>query len=757
MRKLRIFSLLLALLMALSLFAACKKTNDDIGSDTSGETDESGESGTTGGGEIKVPVTFENGDIGYLNLDDKVYGENGDYWSLYAKYGKEVTTDDVQVDDDGNAYIVKDGKNYLLGLDFLSMAMVYNCGNGDMAAQKAEYAKWWQWYIERWNKLLPEMPLYSNEYYDVYNTKISGVKENPTNPYWGTADALIDWTSSDGTIIIGNSTELSGTFRYATFGASSPGAADLDIQNLITGLGTVVSDKNGDYVWNSSVVKSHKETENADGTKTFEIEIYDDLKFSDGSAVTAKDYVAFALVFSTPVAAEAAGKDHRAAMQFVGYDTFAKYDGTAGEGKTKELSGLRLLGDYKFSVTIAADYLPYFYDVTYASFSAHYAKMWIGDAEIKDDGNGCYLTDAFYAKSEDGKNYVTAAHIKATAKDTTSKYPYSGAYVVESYDASGKVAVLKKNTYFKGNYEGTKPAIEKVTYKKIVSATQLADLKAGGVDVLAGVTGGDATKEVLKLIEESNGKFASVNYSRAGYGKLGYRCDFGPAQFTAVRQAIAYSVDRESFAKNFTGGYGSVSNGPYYTGSWMYKAAVVNGLTLNAYAVDTDKAIALLEADGWIYDAAGNAYTSGVRYKKIAADQIKEDDKTYQSKSGKYKTTKVGDYYYMPLVINWFGTTDNDFTDMLVTDFQNSSNIAKIGMVVENTFGDFYPMLAELIQNNYGSGTYGGTPMYSAFNFATGFTSAVYDYSYQMTVDPDMYDDWSAYYIIDTADLVFLK
>ena len=138
--------------------------------------------------------------------------------------------------------------------------------------------------------------------------------------------------------------------------------------------------------------------------------------------------------------------------------------------QAKELSGLRLLGDYKFSVTIDAQYLPYFYDVTYASFSAQYAKMWLGNAEIKDDGNGCYLTEAFYEKSGDA--YVNAAHIKASSKDISS-YPYSGAYFVESYDASSKTAVLKKNPNFKGNYEGTKPKIEKVTYKKIVTKTQL--------------------------------------------------------------------------------------------------------------------------------------------------------------------------------------------------------------------------------------------------------------------------------------------
>jgi peptide/nickel transport system substrate-binding protein len=78
-------------------------------------------------------------------------------------------------------------------------------------------------------------------------------------------------------------------------------------------------------------------------------------------------------------------------------------------------------------------------------------------------------------------------------------------------------------------------------------------------------------------------------------------------------------------------------------------------------------------------------------------------------------------------------------------------------MEVQSNFGDFYPMLAELLQSDYGSGTYGGTPLYSAFNFATGFTSAVYDYSYNLTVDPSMYADYSAYYIKDVADIVYLK
>ena len=55
------------------------------------------------------------------------------------------------------------------------------------------------------------------------------------------------------------------------------------------------------------------------------------------------------------------------------------------------------------------------------------------------------------------------------------------------------------------------------------------------------------------------------------------------SQFPEVRQAVAFCLDRAGFAKDFTGGYGGVQDGPYYSGSWMYQAAVGQGMMLNAY------------------------------------------------------------------------------------------------------------------------------------------------------------------------------
>ena len=701
-----------------------------------------------------VPAAFAE-EAETKSINGKEYGV--DYTSLYSQFGKETTIADVTEDEEtGLCYIEKDGVEYELGLDFLSMAMVYNTQVVDgWDTEDDVYATWWRYYMQRWNYLMPEIPLYANEYYDLYNAQIKGTDEHPTNPYWSPAAALIDWTSEkeDNSIIMGNTTDLSGKFRYAAFGGTNPGAADLDVQNLSTGLETVATTKEGGFEWNPTVVKSHEETMNEDGTRTYTVTIYDDLKLSDGTPVTVKNYVVFPMVFSSPVGVAAAGKDHQSGMTLEGFKTFNTYDGTEGSG-TKELAGLRMIDDYTYSITVAADYANYFYAITYAGLSAYDVSLWIGDADVKDDGNGVYFTDDFYAK--EGDKYVMADHIVTASQNTDTTYPYSGPYVVKSYDSADKSAVLELNPNFKGNYEGVKPTIAKVVYKKIVSSTQLEDLKAGTLDVIAGITGGDETNEALALADGSDGKYVYTHYSRAGYGKLGFRADYGPAQFTEVRQAIAYCMDRAKFAKDFTGGYGGVVDGPYYSGSWMYKAAVDQGMILNAYATSVDSAIEVLTEGGWVYDAEGNDYVEGVRYKKIPGDIATENDINYKSKDGAYVTTKVGDDYYMPLVLNWYGTSDNPFTDQLMTGFASNDNVIAAGFNVQYTIGDFSPMLDELYQAAV-YGYYSGSPMYSVFNFATGFTSAAYDYSYQMTIDPAMYDDYSAYYIKDQADIFWLK
>lgn len=748
---LKLLTLVLALVMVVTVFAGCKKADEETDAPTQGSEETPTETQEQPADEYKPSAA--------QLLNGKEWGK--DFTELYDEIGDKVTIDDVQEDPTtGLAYVEYEGKTYELGMDFLSMAMVYKTAvpeNSQYETEDDVYAAWWKYYMTRWNYLLPEIPLYSNEYYDVYNAKIKGVDEHPTNPYWGPAKALIDWTSekADNDIIIGNTTDLSGKFRYSPFGGSNPGAADLDVDNLINGLETVATTKEGGFEVNKTVVKQLDKVENEDGTLTYTITLNDGLLFSDGTPVTAKNYLYFPMVFSTLVASEAEGKDRQAGLTMVGFEEFNAYDGTnEGDGVSKTFAGLRLLADNQFSVTVKPEYANYYYAISYAGFSPFVKELWCGDYDIADDGEGCYFTDGFYNKT--GDSFDMAAHIVASSNNTDTTYACSGPYVVESYDEGDKSAILTLNPNFPGNYEGAKPSIAKVIYKKSVSATQLDDLKSGGVDVLMGITGGAETDEAVAACDNSNGAFVYTHYSRAGYGKLQFRNDYGPAQFTAVRQAITYCLDRASFAKTFTGGYGGVVDGAYYVGSWMYKEAAANGMLLNAYDTSADTAIAVLEADGWIYDANGEPYVEGVRYKKIPAEYADENDKTYKSIDGAYVTTKVGDDYYMPLVLNWYGTTDNPFSNLLVTDFEQGANIAAAGIVIQKTTGDFNPMLDEFYQQAV-YGFYSGTPMYSCFNYATGFTSAAYDYSYNWSIDPSFYENNSVAYLMDEADIYWLS
>ena len=670
-----------------------------------------------------------------------------DFRSVYGEIGERVTIDMV-TEKDGLAYATVDGKEYELGLDFLSMAMVYNTRPvGAFDSAEAVYNEWWRLYIQRWNHLAPEVPLYSNQFYDVYNGKIDRLD---TNPYWGVTDAIISArVTGENSVILGSNTELSGMFRNAAFGKASPSAADLAVEGLTSGYSTVNTDMGGVYRWaDEKIVRNHTETENEDGTKTFTVEIAKDLTFSDGSPIRAENYLVGVLVGSSKVMKEAGGGE-AAGLTLVGYENFNAY---TGEGDVVPFTGVRLLDDYTFSVTVKKEYANYYYALRYGAFTPQPMALYGGRYALKDDGQGAYMEKGFYTQTEKNgvSSYVMAGEIAKNVANTSAKdFPYSGQYYVENYDAASRVATLKRNPLYKGDHRG-KASIERISYVKIIPETQLDQLKKGRVDVLAGVTGGEETRAALSIVDGVN--FKETHYDRAGYGKLAFRCDFGPTQFAEVRRAVMHTIDRDDFAQTFTGGYGSVVHAPYYVGSAAY-LATKDRLQLNTYAYSVEKAKTELVNGGWVYNATGGAYVEGegVRYKKLSGFELTYNNLAFAATDGKYKTVKVDGEYYMPLVINWMGTQPNHVTDQLITAWQNNDNAGKkIGMYITYTSGD---MNTALYGEYSQMPSYGFTKArYGAVNFATGFTSAVYDQSFAWTIDPNMFDNYSTNYLRDEAD-----
>ena len=563
--------------------------------------------------------------------------------------------------------------------------------------------------------------------------------------------------------ILGSSTELSGDFRWPGFGGSSAGASDQDINRLTAGYSTMETNQGGAYVWNETVVKSHNETENEDGTYTVTIELNEGLTFSDGSPITAANYVAGILAFSTQVSV-GAGHSGKSGQSLVGYNDFYAYTGEEGTG-SKVFTGVRMLDDYSFSLTVSSDFYPYYFAYTYAAVSPDPLGLVLGEGvEVKDDGEGCYLSDSFYEKN--GDEYVKAAEIAANRYDVT-KYPFSGPYVISNWDASTKECTMTINPEFKGNFEGQTPSIETIVYVKIIEETQLDQLKTGGVDVLSGITGGDSTKAALEIVDGVN--FAEVHYQRAGYGKVQFECDFGPTMFPEVRQAIIYLLNRTEFCQAFTGGYGVVVDGPYSPDFDMWRA-VQDDIELVDYTFSPDNAKKVLEEGGWIYNSKGEPFVEGaggvdsVRYKKLTEEEANALDiygndagnKTFKSVANTdnitYETVEINGEYYMPLVINWFGSTPNPVTDLLSTTLANSSDLASVGMVIRATTGDFTTLLGNIYRDP--SMGYAGSPIYGMYNLATGWNSAEYDYKFSWSSDPS-WADYSSNKLKDPYDAAF--
>lgn len=500
-----------------------------------------------------------------------------------------------------------------------------------------------------------------------------------------------------GQIIIGNTTELSGD--WVPYFQNN--AADYDIYNFITGYSLVETTHEGEFVVNKTVVEKDPEVKvNEDGSKTYTWTIKDGLTYSDGTPITAKDYVATIMLWSSSVVGEMGGAN-TAGQYFVGWKDFAT-------GKSKVFPGVRLIDEKTFSFTIDAEYVPYFYELALVSSSPTKLSFWTDETvDIKDDGEGCYFTDNFT---------LDAYKDKINAARRAIPRPSSGPYVLESYDEASKTAVLKINPNFQGNYEGQKPHIETIIYKKVTSETALDELKTGGVDLLTQMASGSEIQAGLDLVESEEGKFSYVAYPRSGYGKLHFVCDFGPTQYPEVRQAIAYLLDRNDFAKAFTGGFGSVVNGPYGEAMWFYiETKDELNQKLNHYPYSVEKAIEVLEKGGWIYDENGNPYQEGkgVRHKKT------EDGKL------------------MPLIIEWAASEQNPVSELLVVKLQQNPDLEKVGMKINQTVMTFSELLNYLYRDTTQDPKY-GEPTYNMFNLGTGFTP-MYDLSNQYTIDPELY------------------
>jgi len=519
-------------------------------------------------------------------------------------------------------------------------------------------------------------------------------------------------------LIYGSTTEVGGDMGNAWW---TNGATDNMIRKMIDDYDVITFDQDGAMLMNPTVCGGIDVVENEDGTKTFTVKINEGLVYNNGEPITAADYVAYALVAYAPATLEAGAGV--VANSVVGAPEYQA-------GETNKISGLRLIDEYTYAITISADYLPYFFETSYASLAPLYLPTYAPNATltVKDDGDGAYL-DGGELNAEDINNsrYIYEGRVSA------------GPYQLVSLDVSTLQATLEINPNYAGNFEGQKPSIQTIVVVKTETATAIDSLKTGAVDLLDTLTdGATEINPALDLVDE--GGYTYIDFERNGYGKLQFACDVGPTQFTAVRQAIALMLDRNEFANQFCQGYGSVVDGPYGLCMWMYKdSEEFFAENIDSYSYNPEKAVELLVADGWTLNADGTEYSgTGTRYKKVTAEE-----------AGDYalNVTLADGTILMPLHILWSSSEANPVSELLAVMLANGPQVAEAGMIIEQNVMSFTDLLNYMYRDGSVDPKY-GVPTYGMFNLATGFTQ-LYDQSYYFSMDPAYFGTYNNNFIKD--------
>lgn len=476
-----------------------------------------------------------------------------------------------------------------------------------------------------------------------------------------------------GQLVIGTTTDLEQDFYDPTYNNS---ATCYKVQlGMLHGYSTVSTTKDGEWIADQTVVADLQSVENEDGTKTHTVKLNEGLLWSDGTPVTAKDYVFAALLESSP---EMMGVDNYPATNYTFIDGWDEFN----SGATKNLKGLHLVDDLTYSITVAADELPYHYDLAYASILPRPMAVIAPGCDVVDSEEGASITGEF-----------TTDLLLETINNTDTGYRYNpqvtcGPYKLESYDASSRQGTFVVNENYAGNVNGIKPSIQKVIIKSVTADTSINELQAGTVDLLFQVSGGTEIEAGLDLVDA--GTAGKNTFFRYGYGKIQFDCSQFPTDSEKVRQAIAYCLDRNEFARQYSGGYATIVHGEYGMSQWEYaESKDWIDQNLNPYEKNIETAKQILAEDGWTLNADGGEYKDG-------------DGTRYKEVDGELK----------PLVIQWCNTEANPVSELLSTMLPEAMKEA--GMELQATTTDF-PTLLNAVDH-------AGETIYNMYNLAAGFS-----------------------------------
>ena len=393
------------------------------------------------------------------------------------------------------------------------------------------------------------------------------------------------------TLVLGQTTMMNGNFFSDLWGNNS---ADIDVRTILHEYPLVSWTNAGNYQVNEIVVLSLETQTQGNGDRIYTITLNPDLKYSDGSDITAKDYVFNFLLMTSPQIAELAGVS--TARDYL--DGFTAYQ----SGESETFSGIRLLSDLSFSVKVTADNLPYYFELNYINVSPLPYAVLVPGSDIKDDGEGVYVDGDF-----------TAETLRSTLLGNGGYLTYpsvtSGPYRLVRYDATAHEAEFEINPYYLGNYEGQIPTIQKILFREVKNENIIKELSEGTVDLVNKVTEGKVIDESVTLTE--GGVYSAVPYPRTGSGFLAIAAEREMTSSVTLRQALAYMINYDTLPQEFLNGYGERVYGYYGLGQWMPQERLEQLEQMQDYTLDLERAEELLIRDGWAYDETGSAYAAG--------------------------------------------------------------------------------------------------------------------------------------------------
>ncbi len=453
--------------------------------------------------------------------------------------------------------------------------------------------------------------------------------------------AVLAEESAGSSVTVGTLSRPTGYFSTDLF---SNNTSDIDIRAMLHGYSTMAITSNATYAVDTTVVTIEATEEDEDGSKTYQFRVHDGLMYNDGSAITAKDYV-FSVLMQASSQMKAIGGQTDAYWQVKGYDEY-------NAGGSNVLSGIRMLDDMTFSVTIRAEALPDYYELTLVNVTPYPMSVLAPGCDVADDGEGAYISGDF-----------TAELLEKTMLDPETGYSShptvtSGPYQLVSYDAATGTVVMKANRNYQGNYEGQKPQIENVTLVETTNDTVLAQLADGTIDIANKLSDGNVLAEGTAKAEA--GELQAADYLRTGLGFLSFACEQGPTSSADVRKAVSSCLDQETFVNEFCGVYGRAVYSWYGIGQWMTDS-YLNEMDqlVTTYRIDLEAAAAYLESAGYTYNEKGEAFDAEkdtVRYCKLEGDSLTAYEAT---ENPVIEAVKVGDSTLLPLQIRFAKVFNN--------------------------------------------------------------------------------------------------